>query len=350
MPENGEAEKTMKALVFKAPGEMALETVATPQPAAGEILVRVRAAGICGSDLYGFRVGAPGRIPPMIMGHECAGDVASIGPGVSGWALGDRVTVQPLIFCGVCPFCREGRVNLCDRKRMYGVRDVNGAMAEYIAVAAPQLYRLPESMRYEHGAMVEPLAVAYMAARAAGPVEKRRAAIVGAGPIGLLLLQVLRFQGAGAVLVADINSDRLELARRFGAAAVCNSAAEDAVAFIRDRTNGEGADVTFEAVGLSATVQLALATTRKGGRCVWIGNAAPTVEMSMKEVVLRELEIRGTYAYTHQVFGEALDFIARHPVQLDALITRVAPLEEGAAAFRELIENTGDRIKTILTM
>ena len=340
----------MKALMFKGLGNLRIEEAPDPRPAAGEVLVRVRAAGICGSDLHGYRTGAPGRIPPMIMGHELAGDVAALGHGVSGLAVGDRVTVQPLIFCGECPFCREGRTNLCDRKRMYGVRDLNGAMAEWIAVAARQVYRLPPGMSYVHGAMVEPLAVAYMAVQAAGAVRERQAMVVGTGPIGLLLLQVLRLSGAAGVVVADLNPARLELARRLGASAAFNPARDDVAAAVRERTGGAGSDPTFEVVGASAAVQLALAATRKGGTCVWIGNAATMIEVNMKEIVVRELKVIGTYAYTHRAFGEALDFLGRRPVNLDALITRVAPLEEGPDAFRELTEKPGDPIKTILTL
>jgi len=340
----------MKALVFKGPGVIEYASMDfSNKPDPEEVLIAVHACCICGSDLHAYKNGGPGRIPPMIMGHEFAGVVEAIGVEVTKFQAGDRVTVQPSCFCGKCGYCLQGSTNLCDNKRFYGVKDLNGAMAEYIRVDQKQVFTLPDDISFEHAAMLEPLAVAYQAVSKADDIKGKTAVVVGAGPIGLLILQVLRLRGASSVLVIDLNQQRLELAKQLGAADTLNAQSSDPAQWVRDRTNQNGADLAFEAVGVSATVQTAMQCLAKGGRCVWVGNAEQMIQIDMKKVVLRELEIFGTYAYTNESFGQTLEFLSTYPINMDLLISRKVPLGKGAAAFEKLAGGTGDLMKIILT-
>ena len=325
----------MKALVFQGKGSVEYTSVDfSPTLAAEDVMIQVKACCICGSDLHAYKNGGPGRIPPMIMGHEFSGIVEGVGTEVTRFKIGDRVTVQPACFCGRCSYCLQGRTNLCDGKRLYGVKDLNGAMADYICVDQKQVLPLPDDLSFEHAAMLEPLAVAYQAVSKAGSVKDKSATVVGAGPIGLLTVQVLRHMGASSIGVLDIDQQRLDLARRLGATDTLNVKSSEPSSWIRNQTGKDGTDFSFEAVGVSATVQTALDCLAKGGRCIWIGNAEPIIQIDMKKVVLRELEISGTYAYTNDAFGEALKFLSDYSVDLDSLISRVVPMENGADGFQ----------------
>lgn len=341
----------MKALIYNGPGEMEytfIEFSNTPNQT--EVLIAVRACCICGSDLHVYKNGGSGRIPPMIMGHEFAGVVQSVGADVATFRVGDRVTVQPVCFCGECHYCMQGRTNLCERKQLYGVKDLNGAMAEYICVDQKQVLPLPDDLSFIHAAMIEPLAVAYEAVNRAGNIKGKSAVVVGAGPIGLLIQQILRLRGASSVFVIDINEHRLKLSRQLGADDTLNPQLHDVNQWILKQTSQQGADIAFEAVGFSQTVQAAMSCLTKGGRCVWVGNAQQMIELDMKEVVLRELEILGTYAYTNSSFAKALNFLSEQPIELNALISATVPLSDGVDAFKKLANNTNNMIKTVLTI
>ncbi len=340
----------MRGLVYEGPGRLRLTDVATPVPAAGEALIRVAACGICGSDVHGYRGLTGRRTPPVIMGHEFTGVVERLGGGVKRVKPGDRVAVQPLIFCGACPACRQGLTNRCPNRRMYGVMDCNGAMAEYVAVHEKQIYPLPAWVDDVHGSLLEPLAVAFSAVRRAERADARRALVVGTGTIGLMIVQMLRASRPGIrILAADVNAGRLDLARQMGADAVFDPSGADARSILAGATDGEGVDLAFEAVGLAATVRQALGALRPGGLCVWVGNSAKMIEIDMQETVVRELEVRGTYAYTHGAFGETLALLAGGALHLDPLISRVAPLREGPVWFEKLAAATDDLVKVILT-
>ena len=252
----------MKALVLKAYKQFAYEDVPDPEPGPEEVLVAVKACGICGSDVHGMDGSTGRRRPPIIMGHEAAGVIAGVGSRVTGWTAGDRVTFDSTIYCGQCAFCRRGMINLCDRRRVLGVScedyRQNGAFAELVAVPQHILYRLPDGLAFEHAALVEPFAIALHAVRRAPPTLNDTVVVVGAGMIGLALVQALSQAGCGRLIVADIAGDRLALAAKFGATHLINSSTEDALEAILRLTQGLGADLAFEAVGVAATVDLAL--------------------------------------------------------------------------------------------
>jgi threonine dehydrogenase-like Zn-dependent dehydrogenase len=341
----------MKALVLKAYKQFACEDVPAPEASPTEVVVAVKACGICGSDVHGMDGSTGRRRPPIIMGHEAAGVIAGVGNGVTGWAAGDRVTFDSTIYCGHCEFCRRGLINLCDNRRVLGVScedyRQNGAFAELVAVPQHILYRLPDGLAFEHAALVEPFAIALHAIRRTPPELNDTVVVVGAGMIGLALVQALSQTGCGRLVVVDVAGDRLALATKCGATSIINSSTEDASAVILQLTHGLGADLAFEAVGVSATVDLALRCLRKGGAATLIGNVTPKIEFPLQTAVTRELTIYGSCASQGE-YPACLDMLARGALRAAPLISATAPLAEGAAWFDRLYRKEPGLLKVVL--
>jgi L-iditol 2-dehydrogenase len=336
----------VKALVFVGPGEMEVVERPDPRPSRGEVLIAVRAAGICGSDVHGY-LGLTGRRQPgTVMGHEAAGEVVEVGPDVSSVQAGERVVLRSILTCGRCEPCRRGQSNVCADRRGLGMQ-LDGAYADVIVVPEALALRLPESLRYEEGALVEPLAVALHAVNITPFKLMDVVVVVGAGPIGLLTLLAARLGGAGTVIVTDRSPHRLAVARELGASLTIDVRATDPVAAVLLATAGRGADAVFEAAGISATVAQSLAVVRAGGQVTWIGNSAPTVELPMQELVTRELTLRGSYGFTVEFEG-AVDLLASGRIDGRRLIERTAALDEGPNLFRALGDGTLDAVKVVL--
>jgi threonine dehydrogenase-like Zn-dependent dehydrogenase len=291
------------------------------------------------------------RRPPIIMGHEAAGVISSLGSGVIGWKAGDRVTFDSTIYCGHCEFCRRGLINLCDNRRVLGVScedyRQNGAFADFVAVPQHILYRLPDGLSFEHAALVEPFAIALHAIRRAPPILNDTVVVVGAGMIGLALVQALSQAGCGRLIAVDVAADRLALAAKCGATTAINSATEEAPAAILRLTRGLGADLAFEAVGLPATVDLTLRCLRKGGAATLVGNVTPKVEFPLQTAVTRELTIHGSCASQGE-YPACLDMLARGALRAAPLISATAPLAEGAAWFDRLYRREAGLLKVVL--
>ncbi len=269
----------MKALVLKDYLKFNYEETPAPEPGAGEVLIAVKACGICGSDIHGMDGSTGRRRPPLIMGHEASGVIAEVGRAANDWKPGDRVTFDSTIFCGECAFCRRGQINLCDNRRVLGVSCEDyrrqGAFAEFVAVPERVLCRLPDGLSFEQAAMVEPVSIAFHAVRLLRPVLNDTAVVVGAGMIGLFVVQALRLAGCGKIIAVDVVPDKLKLAGQLGATHTVNSATEDVVARVQSLTGGLGADVAVEAVGLTQTVETAIRSVRKGGAVTLVGNVSP---------------------------------------------------------------------------
>ncbi len=341
----------MKALVLKAYKQFTYEDMPDPAPGPDEVLVAVKACGICGSDVHGMDGSTGRRRPPIVMGHEAAGVISSLGSRVTGWAAGDRVTFDSTIYCGTCAFCRQGKINLCDRRRVLGVScedyRQNGAFADFVAVPQHILYRLPDGLAFEYAALVEPLAIALHAVRRAPPALNDTVVVVGAGMIGLALVQALSQAGCGPLIVVDIAGDRLALAGKCGASHPINSSTEDPVGAISRLTQGLGADLAFEAVGVPATVDLTLRCLRKGGRAALIGNVTPKTEFPLQTVVTRELTVYGSCASQGE-YPACLEMLARGALHAAPLISATAPLAEGAAWFDRLYRKEAGLLKVVL--
>lgn len=336
----------MKALVYEGAWQMPLREVPTPAPAPGELLVQVRAVGICGSDVHGYMGTTGRRTPPIIMGHEVSGVVVENGGETTRFRPGDRVVIQPLLTCGVCPNCRSNHSNICLNRGGLGMTR-HGAYAEWVSVPESMLHALPDELDWEQGAMVEPLAVALRAVNLTPLSLMDSVIIIGAGPIGLLTLVAARLKGAGVVIMTDLSPHRLELARSLGADVTINVGDSDPLAIVQDHTGGLGASAVIEAVGINATVQQSLALARSGGHITWIGNSQPEVTVNMQSIVTRELTIRGAYGFNDE-FTAAIEALRCGRVDIRPLIEKRAPLEAGVELVHSLATGTLDAAKVIL--
>ena len=341
----------MKALVLKEYRRFAVEDFAVPELQPGEVLVRVRACGICGSDVHGMDGSSGRRIPPIVMGHEAAGEIAKIGSGVTGWKTGDRVTFDSTVYCGDCWFCRRGKINLCENRRVLGVSCAeyrrHGAFAEYVAVPQRILYRLPDNLSFDQAAMVEAVSVAVHAIKRTPLAENASASVVGAGMIGLLVVQALRVAGCKQIIAIDLDESRLALAAKFGATQIFKAADSTVPEKIRALTDGRGADAAFEVVGLPQTVKTAIDCVRKGGSVTLVGNLKPQVDLPLQAVVTRELSLIGTCASAGE-YPACLDLIAGGQINVTGFISATAPLEEGAQWFERLYAGEKGLMKVLL--
>jgi L-iditol 2-dehydrogenase len=317
-----------------------------PVPEIGddEVLVRVRACGICGSDIHGYDGSTGRRVPPLVMGHEAAGVIERVGRSVKGFTNGERVSLDSTVSCGECDFCRRGRINLCDNRTVLGVScgdyRRHGAFAEYVAVPSRIVHKLPDALPFERAALIEAVSIAAHAVSRCVPQPDDTVAVVGAGMIGVLIIQVLKDRGTRHIVAVDVDAERLALAQRLGAARTLNPEDGDLPAALRGITGGNGADVSFEAVGRGDTVLSAIRGLRKGGTAVLVGNLSPTVELPLQEIVSRELSVLGSCASSGEI-PDCIDLLARGVVDVGPIISRTASLEEGPELFARL--HGGDR-------
>src|SRR5262245_32880338 len=342
----------MKALVLKKYKEFSYEDVPEPQPAADEVLVAVKACGICGSDVHGMDGSTGRRRPPIIMGHEASGIIVQAGNQTNDWARGTRVTFDSTIYCGHCEFCRRGYINLCDNRRVLGVScedyRQHGAFAEFVVVPQRILYRVPDTLPFEHAALVEPFSIALHAVQRCPPSLNDSVVVVGAGMIGLAMIQALAKTGCGTLIAVDISTDRLKLAMQCGATHTFNSADDDVVENVRALTGGQGADISYEAVGITPAVELCLRCLRKGGSAVLVGNITPRIDFPLQIAVTRELSVFGSCASRGE-YRACLDMLARGELNPSILISAKAPLREGPDWFKRLYEKEPGLLKVVLT-
>ena len=341
----------MKALLLSKYNQLEMTDFPMPTPGSGEVLVRVAACGVCGSDVHGYDGSSGRRIPPIVMGHEAAGTIAALGGDIVNLAENERVTFDSTISCGACEFCKRGELNLCNHREVIGVSCGDyrraGAFAEYIVVPSRIVYRLPPSISFPEAALLEAVAVAVHAVSLAESVPKRTALVIGAGTIGLLCLQALRVAGCSRIFVADIDPSRLGLAKEFGATTVLSPKLEFAKQ-VSHLTGGEGVDLVVEAVGRNETVSTAIDAVRKGGTVILVGNIAAEVALPLQRVVTRQIRLQGSCASAGE-YPRAIELMARGAINVKPLITAVAPLEEGPEWFKRLHAREPGLTKVVLT-
>jgi L-iditol 2-dehydrogenase len=286
----------MKALLLSQYNQLDIADLPAPVPGADEILVRVAACGICGSDVHGYDGTSGRRIPPIVMGHEAAGWSPRPAAGVSKFKPGDRVTFDSTVYCGECEFCRQGEINLCNNRQVIGVSCGDfrraGAFAEYVVVPQRIAYHLPDALEFQEAAMLEAVSVALHAVRVSEMKGGETALVIGAGMIGLLTLQAAKAAGASRVLVADIDQTRLQRAEKLGADETLLLSGGELVQEILRRTGGRGVDLVLEAVGREETIAASIASVRKGGTVTLIGNISPEVKIPLQVVVSRQIRCR----------------------------------------------------------
>jgi len=341
----------MKALLLK--NYMELEVADLPQPEIGpdDVLVRVSACGICGSDVHGLDGSTGRRIPPLVMGHEAAGEISEVGSAVKNWRPGDRVTFDSTVSCGRCQFCRRGEINLCDNRQVLGVScgdyRRNGAFAEYVAVPQNILYKLPDDLPFEHAAMIEAVSIAVHAVNLTPHSLGDTAVVVGSGMIGQLTIQAARIAGFGQVFAVDIDDAKLEMARKAGADATFNSKTTDVAAEIAQRTGGRGADAALEAVGATDPIRTAIAAVRKGGTVTLIGNVTPAIDLPLQAVVTRQLRLQGSCASAGE-YPACIQLLSSGAIRVDSMISARTPLADAPKWFDKLYRHEPNLMKVIV--
>ncbi len=341
----------MKALVLEKYMNLAYKDVPTPEISPDEVLVNVKACGICGSDVHGMDGSSGRRIPPVIMGHEASGVIEQVGENVTNWQVGDRVTFDSTIYHLDDWYSRRGHYNLSDGRKVLGVscddyrRD--GALAEYVAIPQHILYKIPEGVNFNQAAMVEPIAVAFHAVELT-PIEiSSTAVVVGTGMIGLSVIQALRIKGCGTIVAVDLDDQRLDLATKVGADIALNPESDDVPAKAKKITNSRGADVAFEAVGMEAPVNTAIQSVRRGGTVTLIGNVTPAISMPLQAVVTQQIRLQGSCAIANE-YPAVLDMMKRGRVNTEVFLSKTAPLSEGETWFKKLYDKEPGLIKVIL--
>ncbi len=341
----------MRALLLSDYKHLEVTRVAVPQVNAGEVLVKVAACGICGSDVHGYDGSSGRRIPPVVMGHEAAGVITTVGEGVARFAVGDRVTFDSTVYCGECEFCRRGDVNLCENRQVLGVSCGDyrraGAFAEYVAVPSRILYQLPDELEFDEAAMLEAVSVGLHGVRLAELKGGETALVIGAGMIGLLTLQAAKAAGCSRVIVADIDASRLKLAMEMGADSVVQGSAAEVVAEVLRLTGGRGVDVALEAVGRNETVGMAIDCVKKGGTVVLVGNIAKDITLPLQKVVTRQIRLQGSCASAGE-YPEAMKLVSSGRIKVGPLISAVAPLEDGPSWFERLYGREPNLMKVVL--
>nr|WP_239579272.1 alcohol dehydrogenase catalytic domain-containing protein [Microlunatus panaciterrae] len=321
-------------MVLKDFGRMVVADVPQPQQGAGEVLIKITAVGICGTDVHGFTGENGRRQPGQIMGHEAAGTVAAT-PADSGLRVGQAVTFNPLITCGACAPCHDGAEQHCADRRVIGVNpEIQAAFAEFVAVPVPNVVPLPDTLPVAHGALIEPLAVAFNAVRRAGVGAGDGVLVIGAGPIGQSVVLAARDAGAELIMVSDINAERRDLCARLGASTLDPTTADTATEY-RARA-GAAADVTIDAVGISATLQAALGATRPGGTVVLVGMGAKRLEFGAFDLTTMERSLIGSFCYTRADFARAARWAGSHAAELAGLVSAELPFDQAPRAFEQL--------------
>lgn len=330
----------MKALVLESYNQLKYKDFPDPKPGENEVVIEVRACGICGSDIHGFDGSTGRRIPPLIMGHEASGVIVDRGSNVRNWEVGEAVTFDSTVYNTEDWYSKKGQYNLSDGREVIGVSPGtyrrHGAFAEYLTVPEHVLYRIPEAVSFEQAAMVEPAAVALHAINLAQLTPNDYAIVIGTGMIGSFIIQLLKIRGIKTVFGADLveaNRDNSILA---GAKKAFDANDQNLVQLIKNESFGRGMDVVFDAVGTQSSVDFSVSSARKGGKVLLVGNLSPEVKMPLQKIVTEEITIQGSCAINGE-YEEILDLLATGQLKVENQITKIAPLSEGANWF--------DRIK-----
>lgn len=337
----------MKSLVFQGTRRVEYDDWQEPQLASGEVLIQVAACGICGTDMHVYH-GMPASWPvPGVRGHEFSGTVRAWADDVQGFQQGDRVVIQPLIYCRRCPSCQAGYTNLCSNVQLIG-GERSGGFAERAVVPADRVFKIPDTLDLDIAALTEPLATSVHAFQANVTGLVRRVAVLGAGPQGLFAVQLARLAGAQVITTSDVIPARLELARSLGATDTFDARRSDLAQAILALTNNEGVDLVIEAAGKPATRSLAVQLARPGGTIVFLALGAEPTALDFMSIVPRELKLHGTQCYTDADFVRSIELLATGRINGAAMRT-VFPLSDGAAVFERLATNPGNTAKVLLS-
>lgn len=344
----------MKAAVIESDGtRKRLRTKDVERPSIGpdDVLLRVRRAGICGSDLHGFLdPDDASRSHGLIMGHEISGEIAAVGPHVEGLAEGQRVTVDPQVRCGECAACRQGWISICEKKQGLGSSRrgfVHGGFAEYVSVRGEQIITIPEQVSIEQAALVEPLGNGVHVRHRADPSAGDLVVVLGAGTLGLSIIGAFRAAGVTSIIATDLSDDKLRVAASVGAKHTVNGGDGDLAGLVDQLSDGKGADIVVEAVGLTATYREAIQVVRRRGKVMFFGAVVPTIDLELIPILHKELTLIGCTG-ANEEWAEAVHLIARGVVDPAPLITHEFALERAQEAMDTLADPASGAIKVLL--
>jgi L-iditol 2-dehydrogenase len=341
----------MKALVLESYMNLLYQDVPTPAINDDEVLIKVKAVGICGSDVHGMDGSTGRRIPPIIMGHEASGEIAQTGANVREWKIGDRVTFDSTIYDPEDWFTQRGMYNLSDGRKVLGVSTEefkkHGAFAEFVSVPEHILHKIPANVTYTEAALVEPAAVAMHAISISGLKPEDLVLVIGAGMVGMFVIQLLRIKGCKKIIAVDLDDDRLALSKKVGADHAFKPNDPQLQGTIDSLSDCRGADLAIEVVGISDTISLAIDLTRKGATITLVGNLSPSIQLPLQKVVTRQLRIQGSCAINGE-YPAVLELIAQKKLDVTTILSAEAPLAEGASWFRRLYDKEKNLMKVIL--
>lgn len=333
--------------------DVRIDDVPMPQMKDGDVLIKMKAVGICGSDVHYYKHGKIGDYAvekPMILGHECAGEIVDMAKDVKGFKAGDRVAIEPGYTCRKCIYCKTGRYNLCPDVIFMATPPVDGALVEYVAWPADFVFQLPENMTYEHGALIEPLAVGMHAVRRSRLMPGESVVILGAGTIGLVTILSAKAAGAGQIVVADLEDIRLDMAGKLGATHVINAGKEDTREVVKELTQGFGAEVVFETAGSVPTTQQTIELAARGGRIVWVGLPGQSeFPMPVVQAIDKGLDMMGIFRYAN-VYPPAIQLVSNGRMDVDPLVTHRYSVENVKEALEVAHERRDGAVKVMVEM
>lgn len=340
-------ETTMLQQVMTAPREIRFDRVPVPQPGPGQVLVKIKRIGICGSDIHVYHGKHPYTKYPVTQGHEVSGRIAAVGEGVTGFRVGQKVTIEPQVFCGKCHPCTHGKYNLCESLKVMGFQ-TTGTASEYFAVDQSKIDVLPEAMDYNEGAMIEPLAVTVHAAKRAGDVKGLNVCVLGCGPIGILLIQSLKAFGAAKVLATDVSDYRLELAKQCGADVTVNTKNAEFGRAMLDAFGPDKADIIYDCAGNDITMDQAIQNARKGSTIILVAVYAGLAHCDLAKLNDSELDLNTSMMYRHEDYVDAIRLVGEGKIQLQPLMSKHFAFQDYLAAYEYIDNNRETTMKVIV--
>ncbi|MTI81082.1 MAG: NAD(P)-dependent alcohol dehydrogenase [Firmicutes bacterium] len=343
----------MKAAVLHKPFDVRIEELPVPEVKPDEALVKVKAVGICGSDVHYYEHGKIGRYvveKPLILGHEAGGEVVAVGENVTNVTVGQRVAIEPGVTCGECKYCKEGRYNLCPDVVFLATPPVDGAFCEYISMRADFLHSIPDNMTYEAASLIEPFSVGLHACKRAGVKPGDTVAVMGLGPVGLLTIVAAKAFGATNIIAADLENIRLDMAKEMGATTVINAKEKNVKEAVMELTDGEGVDVALETAGSTATNRMAVDIARRGGKVALVGlPPKPEVEFNVLNIADNELDVFGIFRYCN-TYPTAVQLLASGIAPVDKLVTHSFTLDQSKEALEVARTEKNTSIKVMVNL
>lgn len=341
-------EKHMFQQVVKAPGNIIFRKIPIPKISETQVLVKIHMIGICGSDIHVYHGQHPFTSYPITQGHEVSGEIVGLGSKISNFSIGQKVTIEPQVVCGNCYPCTHGKYNLCEELKVMGFQ-TTGTASTFFAVNADKVTPLPQSMRYEEGAMIEPLAVAVHAIRRLGDVERLKIVVIGSGPIGNLVAQVAKAMGA-EVLVTDISDYRLQIAKKCGINHTVNTKTENLGDAILKHFGSDKADLIYDCAGNDITIGQAIRYARKGSKIILVAVFAKTASVDLATLNDHELDLYTSMMYRHEDYLTAIKLVETDKIKLEPLISNVFPFSQYNHAYKYIEENRETSMKVLINV